>query len=134
VAPASRPLLSRARPPGASVFLLSLGYLGLALVSYALAGSAPPLDTMIGRHHAAGALANAALVLVGLTIVLGPYRRGDRWAHWVQWIPILAYGIPILCLDGVYAGWRTSTTAINAALLAPFVLGLLWDRRRQRRR
>ena len=132
MAPASRPLLPRVRPPGASLVLIALGYFGLALVSLALARSAPSLETMLGRHHVAGALANGALVLVGLAIVFGPYRRGDRWAHWVHWIPVLAYGIPILCIDGAYVGWRTSATAINGTLNVLFLIGLLWDRRKRR--
>jgi hypothetical protein len=85
---------------------------------------------MPGRHQLAGALANTALVMVGLAIVLGPYRRGERWARRVLWVPVLAYGVPILCVDGVMVGWRTGTTLLNAALLAPFLVGLLWDRRR----
>ncbi|TMQ58682.1 MAG: hypothetical protein E6K76_07195 [Candidatus Eisenbacteria bacterium] len=132
MARASRPLLPRVHPPALSVVLLATGYLALGLVSLALWQTAPALDTMLGRHHIAGALANLALVLLGMSIVAGPYRRGDRWAHWVQWIPLLAYGVPILCIDGYHVGWRTESTAINAALLAPFVLGLLWDRRNRR--
>jgi len=40
--------------------------------------------------------------------------------------------VPILCIDGAHVGWRTWTTAINASLFTPFVLGLFWDRRERR--
>lgn len=130
MAPSHRPLLPAPRPSPVSVALLGVGFLGLIAVSAGLWAAAPPLDTMPGRHQLAGALANTALVMVGLAIVLGPYRRGERWARRVLWVPVLAYGVPILCVDGVMVGWRTGTTLLNAALLAPFLVGLLWDRRR----
>ena len=78
------------------------------------------LDTAVGRHLWAGALANAALVALALAIVLGPLRRGEAWAFWVALIPIVIYAIPILVIDAINV---PRATLINT--LMPQVGGLV---------
>lgn len=99
--------------------IIALALLGVLGASYALVSRDAPLDTAVGRHLWAGALANTALVLVGLAIVLGPLRRGEAWAFWVMLIPIAVYAIPILVIDATHVPRETWV-----ATLAPQIAGL----------
>jgi hypothetical protein len=99
--------------------IIALALISVLGVSVALVSRDASMDTAVGRHLWAGALANAALVVVEMVIVLGPLRRGEVWAFWVALLPIAIYGIPILVIDATHVPRETLV-----ATLAPQVAGL----------
>lgn len=103
----------------AGTSIIALGVLGALGASVAMVSRDASMDTAVGRHLWAGALANAALVIVTLAIVLGPLRRGETWAFWVALVPVLIYALPILVIDATHVPQRTLV-----ATLAPQVAGL----------
>ncbi len=72
-------------------------------------------------------LAFAALQALSLIVLLLPYRRGEFWAWWSMWIPILAMAAPLLVFpfDALAA---TYGAVAGAMALAQFAT-LPWIRR-----
>ena len=68
----------------------------------------------------AGALANAALALVEILVILIALRKGEKWAWWAAALPLICYGLPILILDSVFV---SSERLVET--LAPQALGLI---------
>src|SRR6266508_1688077 len=99
--------------------IIALAFLGVLAASVAIVSRDATLDTAVGRHLWAGALANASLVIVALAVVLGPLRRGEAWAFWVALLPVAIYAIPILVIDATHVPRQTLD-----ATLAPQVGGL----------
>jgi len=82
----------------------------------------PGLDTKLGRHLCAGALANLALTLLISVIAAIPLRQGQRWAFWACLIPIVVYSIPILTIDAIYV-----VPSHRVMTLAPGFAGLIFS-------
>ena len=101
---------------------LAIGILGLSAASIGVLSPTPGVQTKIGRHLMAGALANLALTLVLSVIAAIPLRNGQRWAFWAFLIPIIVYSIPILIVDAIYV-----TPANRAVTLAPGLAGLVFS-------
>lgn len=99
--------------------IIALSFLGVLAASVALVSRDAALDTAVGRHLWAGALANASLVIVAVAVVLGPLRRGEAWAFWVALLPVAFYAVPILVIDATHVPRGTLV-----ATLAPQVGGL----------
>lgn len=38
----------------------------------------------------------AGINIYALSVLLTAYRRGERWAWWVTWVPVAVYGMTIL--------------------------------------
>jgi hypothetical protein len=98
---------------------LAVGILGLSAASLGILSPMPGLETKLGRHLCAGALANLALTLLISVVAAIPLRQGHRWAFWACLIPIVVYSIPILIIDAIYV-----TPAHRVVTLAPGVAGL----------
>ncbi len=60
--------------------ILVFDYVLLAAASWGILSSGADLATAHGRHLLAGALANLALVAMGITITVTAFRRGKRLA------------------------------------------------------
>jgi hypothetical protein len=108
------------------VIFLALGYAGLAAASLGIVSREADPETAVGRHLWAGALANLALVVVELFVVLGPLRRGERWALLAAAVPAPLYGLPILILDATHVAPErlVATLAPQVGGLLVFALGL----------
>jgi hypothetical protein len=81
------------------------------------------------RRGTAAAYASAFLVLY-LSVVLGPYRRGETWAWWA----VLASTLTLVALTALRVPLLGTTLGVAAALwqLGLVVVGLLLDVRRLR--
>lgn len=101
---------------------LAAGILGLSAASIGILSPNPGVETKIGRHLLAGALANLALTLVTSIIAAIPLRQGHRWAFWAALIPIVIYSIPILTIDAMYV-----TPANRLRTLAPGLSGTIFS-------
>jgi hypothetical protein len=101
---------------------LAIGILALSAVSIGILSPTPGLQTKLGRHLCAGALANFALTLLISIVAAIPLRQGHRWAFWACLIPIVFYSIPILTIDAIYV-----TPAHRIVTLAPGVAGLIFS-------
>ncbi len=100
--------------------ILALSAFGLLSASGPLLAGSPGVQSPIGRHLWAGALANASLAIVLAVVALGPLRRGERWAFSVYLIPLVIYGLPILALD------MTNVPSDHLAYtIAPQILGIV---------
>jgi hypothetical protein len=84
--------------------ILVVAYVGLAAASWGILSQGADLSTANGRHLLAGALANLALVAMGIAVVVAAYRQGERWAWFANVIPVF-YGIPMICLDSYFVGF-----------------------------
>lgn len=103
--------------------LIVAAYVGLSAASWGILDRGTDLSTANGRHLLAGALANAAFVILGITVTITSYRRGKRWAWFANTIPFV-YGIPIICLDSYYVGFWTSTVLPQVLGAGVLLLGL----------
>ena len=106
---------------------LAFAAIGLLAPSFVLLRSSPGVEHRLGRHLAAGALANASLSIVMLIVALGPLRRGERWALWVFVVPLVVYGLPILFLDSTHVAPErvVRTIAPQLAGLGALVVGII---------
>ncbi len=100
--------------------IIAIALIGVFGASVAFVSQGASLDTAVGRHLWAGALANSSLVVLALAVVLGPLRRGEAWAFWVTLIPIAIYAIPILVIDATHVPRQTLV-----ATLTPQIAGLV---------
>ncbi len=89
------------RPSRAPV-LLAVAYTGMLGASVAIVSRRPDLETRVGRHLWAGALAVVALVVVEVLICLFPLRRGETWARWAAFVPFAILSVPIFIIDALY--------------------------------
>ena len=108
----------RKRKLGSS--LLALGCIGVlgAPLSIVRAGVDP--STRVGRHLIAGALALASVSVLEMAIVVGPLRRGERWAWWAALSPFVIVAVPVLVMDLLYVSSERLFRTI-----APQLAGLL---------
>jgi hypothetical protein len=97
--------------------ILLFDYVLLAAASWGILSNGADLATANGRHLLAGALANLALVAMGIVVTVTAFRQGKRWAWFANLIPLL-YGIPMIILDGYYVGFWT-------VAVVPLALGFL---------
>ncbi|MGH9773345.1 MAG: hypothetical protein ACRD50_00175 [Candidatus Acidiferrales bacterium] len=104
--------------------VLIAAYLGMAMISWALIRDGLDLSTRSGRHLLAGALANGALVIVGLLLTATAYRRGERWA-WFANLVGTCYGLPLMAIDSHYFGILSRTVAPQVAGASLALIGLL---------
>ena len=115
--------------------VMLVAYLGLFMVSVAIMRRGIDLNTSVGRHLLAGALANAGLVLMGVLLTVNAYQRGERWA----WVANLAafYGAPVMFVDARRFGFMSETVLPQIIGMSLLVLGLalpvdlFWSRRRK---
>ena len=99
--------------------ILTAGYVGLSSVSFIIAKDAD-LDTKLGRHLLAGALANFAFSFVQIMVTNFALRKGEKWAWWANLIPAFSYGLTILIIDATHV--QLSKLFIT---LAPQIGGLI---------
>jgi hypothetical protein len=59
-----------------------------------------------------------------MAIVLGPLRRGERWAWWAALSPFVIVAVPVLLMDSLYVPSR-SWLATIAPQLAGLIVGAL---------
>lgn len=104
--------------------ILVFDYVWLAAASWGILSHGADLATANGRHLLAGALANLALVAMGITVTATTFRRGKRWAWFANMIPLF-YGIPIITVDSYYVGFWTVTVLPQALGVVLLVLALL---------
>ena len=93
-----------------------IGPTTLAKVEAAVPGTAPALRGARGTAAGLG----AAFAVLWLTVVLGPYRRGEAWASWALLGSVLVLSaviLPRIPLVGITAGVATA--------IGPLVLTLL---------
>jgi hypothetical protein len=100
--------------------ILTIGYVALLAASIAIVSKEADPSSAVGRHLWAGALANAALALVEILVVLIALRKGEKWAWWAAALPLICYGLPILILDSIFVSPERLVET-----LAPQVLGLI---------
>ena len=114
------------------VVIVAVATVGLGSASAAMFAQRPDVATTMGRLLVAGALANASLAFTLFLIAVIPLRRGQRWAFWTLCLPILAYGVPMLILDGsnVAREHLASTLAPQVGGLGLLIVGLLLTRPR----
>ena len=86
---------------------------------------APPLSTREGRWGVGLALANLALVLLGIAVTWFAYRQRERWAWWVVLATLLCYGLPMTLIDHLFAGWMGPASVLELLLLALGATGLV---------
>ncbi len=84
--------------------VLLFDYSLLAAASWGILSNGADLATANGRHLLAGALANLALVAMGIAVTATAFRRGERWAWFANTIPLF-YGIPMISLHTYYVGF-----------------------------
>lgn len=124
------PLRSREIGLRVASVVLALGALGMGAASLAIMTPWPDLDTRVGRHVLAGALANLALSLVLCLIAGGPIRRGDRWGVWAYAIPFAVYGLPIVVVDATHVARERLAATLGPQILGMFLgvvgLGFAW--------
>jgi hypothetical protein len=101
-----------------------IAYVGLCAASWGILSMGADLSTANGRHLLAGALANLALVGMGITVTVTAYRRGQRWAWFANVFPLL-YGIPIISADSYYVGFWSSTVMPQVLGGTVLVVGLV---------
>jgi hypothetical protein len=82
--------------------LLAVSAVGLFFATLGILTPAPDLDTKIGRHLAAGGLANAALAFTLLLVATNAIRRGERWGLAPFIAALVLYGLPILMVDATH--------------------------------
>ena len=104
--------------------ILVFAYVGLAAASWGILSQGADLSTANGRHLFAGALANLSLVIMGITVTIAAYRRGERWAWFANTIPIL-YGIPMIIVDSYYVGFWSGAVIPQVAGGLILLFGLL---------
>lgn len=104
--------------------ILVFDYVLLTAASWGILSSGADLATANGRHLLAGALANLALVAMGITVTVGAFRRGKRWAWFANLIPLL-YGIPMISLDAYHVGFWTVAVVPQALGFLLLVLALV---------
>jgi len=100
----------------------------LVAMSYALAGFAAysilsarlEVNTRLGRHLLAGALAIVTLSAVEVLIAIFPLRRGEVWAFWAALLPLLSLVLPVMVIDAIHV-----TSSHLLATLTPFAIGLM---------
>ncbi len=112
------------------IALVALATVGLGSASAAMLAQRPDVTTTIGRLLVAGALANVSLALTLFLIAVNPLRRGQRWAFWTLCLPIVAYGVPMLILDGTNVAREhlLSSLAPQVGGLGLLIVGLLLAR------
>lgn len=101
-----------------------VAYLGMSMISWALVRGGLNLAEQTDRHLLAGALANLALVIVGILVTATAYRRGERWA-WFANLAGTCYGLPLLVIDSRYFGFFSPTVAPQIAGASLAFVGLL---------
>jgi hypothetical protein len=121
--------------------LLLLGSMASARLAYSTAdygvGPAQVSELTAGRPDAAAALRAqrgtaaayaAAYGVLFLTIVLGPYRRGEVWAWWA----LLAAGLTLLAIVALRIPFLGTQLGVppTGAQIGLLVVGLLFDVRR----
>jgi hypothetical protein len=104
--------------------ILVVAYVGLAAASWGILSHGADLSTANGRHLLAGALANLALVAMGIVVAVTAYRQGERWAWFANVIPVF-YGIPMISLDAYYVGFWTSAVIPQVLGGVVLIFGLL---------
>lgn len=104
--------------------ILVFDYVLLGAASWGILSSGADLATANGRHLLAGALANLALVAMGITITVTAFRRGKRWAWFANTIPLF-YGILMISLDAYYVGFWTVAVLPQALGFVLLALALL---------
>jgi hypothetical protein len=104
--------------------ILVFDYVLLAAASWGILSGGADLATANGRHLLAGALANLALVGIGIIVTVTSFRRGKRWAWVANAIPLF-YGIPMISLDVYYVGFWTVAVLPQAVGLGLLILALL---------
>lgn len=104
--------------------LLIVACLGMAAISWALVHDGLDLSARTGRHLLAGALANGALVIVGILVTATAYRRGERWA-WFASLIGTCYGLPLMAIDSHYFGFFSRTVRPQIAGASLAAIGLL---------
>ena len=93
------------------------------------AGRGEVAAALRARRGTAAAFAAAYAVLF-LSIVLGPYRRGDRWAWWALLAGVLVlFGLTLLRVPALGTRAGVGTAAVQ---LATVVAALLLELRRLR--
>jgi hypothetical protein len=95
-----------------------------------VAAGRPEVATAIRARRGTAAAFAAAYAVLFLSVVLGPYRRGDTWSWWALLAAALTLGILIMArvpLIGTRAGAGTGLVQ-----LAVVIVALLLDVRRVR--
>lgn len=103
--------------------IVVFGYAGLSVASWGILSQGADVSTANGRHLLAGAIANLAVVAMGIMVTVTAFRQAKRWAWFVNLIPVL-YGIPIICLDSYYVGFWTGTVLPQVFGAVVFLFGL----------
>jgi hypothetical protein len=104
--------------------ILVVAYVGLAAASWGILSQGADMSTANGRHLLAGALANLALVAMGIAIAVTAYRQGERWAWFANVIPVF-YGIPMISLDSYFEGFWSSAVIPQVLGVMVLIFGLL---------
>jgi hypothetical protein len=115
-----------------SLLSANLGYRGgyqiAGLEVTDVAGGRPEVLTGLRGVRGTSAAYGAAYAVLFLSIVLGPYRRGDVWAWWTLFAAILTLlGVVLLRLPFLGTTLGVGATAIPVGLA---FLGLLLDAKR----
>jgi hypothetical protein len=94
-----------------------------------LAGGRPEVATAIRARRGTAAAWAAGFATLFLSIVLGPYRRGDVWAWWTLLAGTLVVAL-ILLARIPFLGTRGGGAGAGAVLISAVVVALLLDVRR----